>query len=59
MVVAKRDAVKTEVNNKYNCVPIRLCFINVYTYTNPKPTLGFVLGLLACVEIMHNALLLN
>ncbi len=27
-----------ETNNKYFFLPIRLCFINVYTYPNPKPT---------------------
>ncbi len=29
---------KPESNNTFNCLPIRLCFINVYTYHNPKPT---------------------
>ncbi len=27
-----------ETNNKYFFLPIRLCFINVYTYHNPNPT---------------------
>ncbi len=27
-----------EMKNEINCIPIRLCFINVYTYPNPKPT---------------------
>ncbi len=27
-----------ETNNKYFFLSIRLCFINVYTYSNPKPT---------------------
>ncbi len=26
------------MKNEINCIPIRLCFINVYTYPNPKPT---------------------
>ncbi len=26
------------MNNEINFLPIRLCFINVYTYPNPKPT---------------------
>ncbi len=26
------------MNNEINFIPIRLCFINVYTYPNPKPT---------------------
>ncbi len=29
---------KMKANNKYNFLPIRLCFINIYTYPNPKPT---------------------
>ncbi len=31
---------RPETNNDINFIPIRLCFINVYTYTypNPKPT---------------------
>ncbi len=27
-----------EANNKLHFLPIWLCFINVYTYPNPKPT---------------------
>ncbi len=26
------------MNNEINCIPIRLCFINIYAYPNPKPT---------------------
>ncbi len=29
-----------EINNKYFFLPIRLCFINVYTNPIPKPTLN-------------------
>ncbi len=29
---------KPEANNKLHFLPIRLCFINIYTYPNPKPT---------------------
>ncbi len=29
---------KPKATNKYNFLPLRLCFINVYTYPNPKPT---------------------
>ncbi len=29
---------KPKANNVLNFLPIRLCFINVYTYPNPKPT---------------------
>ncbi len=29
---------KLEANNKFNVLPIRLWFINVCTYPNPKPT---------------------
>ncbi len=28
---------RRETNNKYIFLPIRLCFINVYTYPNPNP----------------------
>ncbi len=38
MVVARRDTAKTEANDRFNFLPIRLCFINVYNYPNPKPT---------------------
>ncbi len=50
---------KPEANNTYNFVPIRLCFINIYTYPNHKPTLGFVLELLGSTVIMHHVLLLK
>ncbi len=29
---------KPEDNNKLHFLPIRFCFINIYTYPNPKPT---------------------
>ncbi len=29
---------RPETNNKYIFLPIRLCFITVYTYPNPKST---------------------
>ncbi len=29
---------RPEMNNEINFIPIRLCFINVYTYANPKNT---------------------
>ncbi len=29
---------KLEANNTFNLKPIRVCFINVYTYPNHKPT---------------------
>ncbi len=29
---------KLEANNTFNFKPIRVCFINVYTYPNHKPT---------------------
>ncbi len=29
---------KPEANNKLHFIPIRFCFINVYTFHNPKPT---------------------
>ncbi len=29
---------KPEANNKHNFVPIRLCFINIYTYPTPTST---------------------
>ncbi len=29
---------KPEANNKLYFLPLRLCFINIYTYPNPKPT---------------------
>ncbi len=29
---------RPEMNNEINFLPISLCFINVYTYPNPKPT---------------------
>ncbi len=29
---------RPEINNEINFLLIRLCFINVYTYPNPKPT---------------------
>ncbi len=29
---------RPEMDNEINFLPVRLCFINVYTYPNPKPT---------------------
>ncbi len=29
---------KPEANNKYKFLPIKLCFVNVYTYPKSKPT---------------------
>ncbi len=29
---------RPQTNNEINCLPIRLCLINIYTYPNPKPT---------------------
>ncbi len=29
---------RPDMNNEINCIPIRLCFINIYAYPNPKPT---------------------
>ncbi len=29
---------RSEMNNEMNVLPIRMCFINVYIYPNPKPT---------------------
>ncbi len=34
----ERIQLQPETNNKLFFLPIRLCFINVYTYPNPKPT---------------------
>ncbi len=35
-VVARRDTAPTGRNEQLNFLLIRLCFINVYTYPNPK-----------------------
>ncbi len=36
-VVANTIQLKPEATNKCNFLPIKLCFINVYNYPNPKP----------------------